>query len=406
MIVLAFWFTFAACGEPQPAQDGGPPLDASRTDSDFEPPDSGVDAGGDVDGDDDALDADGVSHDADVQVEPLEIMFLGVSGFIIRHGDDAVLAAPLFTNPNIFDVMFSEVETNYDLIDRLLAVDLVSDVRAIISGHAHYDHLLDVPYVRTMTNDAMIYTTISGRSLLAGFAPDLGEGCEPPVGERSWPEVPRDRVVALNDPAENMVDYRMCQRRQYCQGENPGTEGDWLEVQGANVRIRAFCSSHPAQFLFVHYGEGCVAEDHCSPPLRPTDWLEGDTLAYLIDFLDETTREIRYRVFFQDAPTNAPVGHVHEAILAEKQVDVAILCVGTYDQVRDHPAEVIDGIAPRYVLLGHWEDFFRSPELPVQPLPFLDLDEVLARTESAIPPDESGPRFWLPNPGDEFEFQP
>ena len=78
--------------------------------------------------------------------DAVQVTFLGVGGLIIRWQGSAVMAAPLYSNPTIGEIALSEIHTDRQRIDALMRED-VSDVRAIFSGHAHYDHLMDVPYV-------------------------------------------------------------------------------------------------------------------------------------------------------------------------------------------------------------------------------------------------------------------
>lgn len=109
----------------------------------------------------------------------------------------------------------------------------------------------------------------------------------------------------------------------------------------------------------MQYGAGDVTEEQCTPPANMNEWREGRTAAYVVDFLDPKTDVPLYRVFYQDAPSGSPVGHVPAALLADKRVDVALMCVGTYDHVDDAtPALALTALAPRYALGGHWEDFF------------------------------------------------
>lgn len=39
-----------------------------------------------------------------------------------------------------------------------------------------------------------------------------------------------------------------------------------------------------------------------------------------------------------------------------------ILCVASWDEVADDPDALLKVLQPRYVLLGHWEDFFTPYE--------------------------------------------
>lgn len=328
--------------------------------------------------------------------EELEITYLGVGGFALRAGEELILTAPMYSNPSLSSVLSGTVRADTALIDRHLQVD-VSDAKAILVGHAHYDHLLDVPHVFSKTRDAQIYGNTSVAHLLA--ATDPGPVCTGTVAPASV--VPRDKIVVIDDPANDRTDYRQCPEEQVrCAGAWDGEAGEWIYIPNSNVRIRALCSSHPDQFLIFHLGQGCVDEEQCVLPEEGSDWREGMTLAYLIDFLDQSTGAPIFRVYYQDAPTTMPVGGVHAELLAEKSIDVALLCVGSYEQVEEHPEATIAALAPRFVIAGHWESFFKTLDEPIENIPFTDVDGFVTRMQASMPVD----RAFKPNPGARFVF--
>ena len=344
---------------------------------------------------------------------PLRIRFLGVDGFLVEVGDDAVLSAPLFTRPSMVEASTGIPTTsNAALVASRLPAAALANVRAVISGHAHYDHLLDVPAVMALAPNATLYSNVSARNVLAAFAPDRAAKC---AGQAAPPStIARARVVAVDDPAASTVDYTNCPEKR-----PPGAplQGTWVKVPGAHARLLAVCSDHPDQIGPVHYAPGDVTDEQCTPPTNMNDWREGRTVAYVVDFLDPTTDAPLYRVFYQDAPADSPVGHVPAAFLADKRVDVALMCVGTYDHVDDaSPAKALTALGPRYALGGHWEDFFGSLDAPPQPIPFLDVAGWATKAVSALPPDmgaspmlQNGTpapaRAALPQPGDTFEIR-
>jgi hypothetical protein len=105
-------------------------------------------------------------------------------------------------------------------------------------------------------------------------------------------------------------------------------------------------------------------------------------VGFVIDFLD-AAHQPAFRVFYQDAPTDAPTGHVPAAILADKQVDVALLCVGSTDSVANHPGAIVGNLTPRYALSGHWEDFFA--DLGAMPKPIPPRSQRLPRSRAGGP---------------------
>ena len=74
----------------------------------------------------------------------IKITYLGVSGFLIERGDFEVMTAPFFSNPPVTRLPIG-IEPNTDLIDAGLHDIPLAHVKAILVGHAHCDHLMDVP---------------------------------------------------------------------------------------------------------------------------------------------------------------------------------------------------------------------------------------------------------------------
>jgi hypothetical protein len=325
----------------------------------------------------------GIDHDAPlapdaspVETSPLRVTSLGVQGFALAYGDDVVLTAPMFTRQSAFLVgINAPIETDTAAVDSGLASISLDKVRAIVSGHAHYDHLLDVPYIITKTPNANVYANRTAKHIFAALAPD-----RPSCTEPAPMTIARDRIVAMDEPNASHVDWTNCP------SQKPGgapLEGTWAIAPGGRVRVKAFCSMHPDQIGPIHFGAGAIDNDLCELPSAAAEWLEGVTLAFVIDFLDEHGAPT-YRIFYQDAPTDAPVGHVPASILAEHQVDLALLCVGSYDAVEDHPGAIVRDLTPRYAVSGHWEDFFQDASEPPQPIPLLDLETYMTAADAAL----------------------
>ena len=141
----------------------------------------------------------------------LQVRFLGAAGFLLRRGKDAVLTAPLYSTPSIFRVLDERSPVIVPRPERIARFHPdVHDVQAILVGHAHYDHLMDVPYVWERTPGATIFGSLTTRHILLGY-----RGVSPgtPGFPRHVPQVAPERVVALDDPddpAHFKVDSRNC----------------------------------------------------------------------------------------------------------------------------------------------------------------------------------------------------
>ena len=81
-----------------------------------------------------------------VETPTLNIQYLGVGGHRIEYGDAVLLTGPSFTNPSFFLTgPFMPLRSNHKKIDKFMPES--SNAQIMLVGHAHYDHLLDVPYV-------------------------------------------------------------------------------------------------------------------------------------------------------------------------------------------------------------------------------------------------------------------
>lgn len=298
---------------------------------------------------------------------PIELTYLGVGGWLVRRGSDSVLAAPLFSNPSLLRAGLSAIAPDTLRIDQgleALGVDLAG-VSLVLSGHGHYDHLMDVP--RIMGRHARGALLLANRTSAHQIAPwGLGE-----------------RVLVVNDSA----------------GDVEGA-GRWIRRGG--VRVMPLRSHHGPHLAGITLFRGHRTRDLEEPPPTALDWLDGDTFAYLVDFMDG--EEVAFRLYYQDAVASAPFGFVPAGLVARAAgdghpVDLAILVPSTYAEVAWHPEAILDNVRPRHVLLGHWEDFFGSPGEPPRPVPGTRLGGFLERLERALP---EGVGWHLPAPGTRF----
>ena len=294
----------------------------------------------------------------------VQVRFLGVGGFLIERGDDVVMTAPFYTNPDEgFLLGTKQARPNKDLICDLLPGRWADRTRAILIGHSHYDHFMDVPFVAAeIAKDAVLYGSLTMKQLAMA----------PPYS------LPSHRVVVVTDHGgRDAVDYRRCpdKPKEACHHDYP-KPGDWIQVN-PRVRIRALCSRHASPVPF----KGCLTEaDHVPEPTRADDWKLGDTFAYLIDFLENG--EPVFRVYYQDSATSSPYGYVPEELVADKSVDVALLCGAAFNFVEDNPAGIMENTKPRFVVFGHWENFFKPQTEPLENLYVSDYSDLVRRMEA------------------------
>ncbi|MCK6467882.1 MAG: hypothetical protein L6Q53_06770 [Candidatus Brocadia sinica] len=296
----------------------------------------------------------------------INVQYLGVGGYLFRHGKNALMTAPSITNPGLLKILsMTKLTTNEELVDLLLPP--VEDVEMILVGHSHYDHLLDVPYVmRKYAMNAVVYGSKTMGHIMAAA-------------------VDKSRIIAVDTYA--------------AKGKTPG---QWIYNQDRTIRFMAIESEHAPHFAGMKLlPEGPYDKDLKHLPRTVFGWVEGQTYAYLIDFLNEQGN-IAFRVHYQDAASTPPLGFVPDLPANDlKRVDLAILCVASFTQVKEYPEGIIRAIRPKNILLGHWEDFFRNQKRPVKVLRTTNVRNFIKRLESVMPGDS---QWQMPMPFTQMRF--
>ena len=283
-------------------------------------------------------------------VNSLSVQYLGVGGQLFRFGQHAIMTAPSITNPHFLLLgPFMPISADTDLIDRHLPD--VSNVESILVGHAHYDHLMDVPYVmQTKAKKAHIY---GSKTMVHSIAS----------------AVEKPRLHALNDSMAVLK-----------------TPGEWHYNQSKTIRFMAIKSNHAPHFMGINFMTGTYEEDLESLPWHAFGWREGQTLAYLIDFLG-SQEEILHRVYYQDSASQQPLGLLPElAAKDQKRVDIAIITPASFSQVDNYPEGIMNNTKARHFILGHWEDFFDNQEQETQRfLRSVSSSDFFKRFKNALP---------------------
>lgn len=260
-----------------------------------------------------------------------KIQFLGVGGWLLHWRGEGVLMAPSFSNPawlGIPGIPPLWVEADKARIDHLMPA--AKNVSMVLVGHGHYDHLLDVPWVmQNYTPNAQVYGSRSVAHMLRAMVPASR------VVSSEW-------AMARVDPA---------------QGPRASSRpGEWITSLGKNIRVMPIENRHAPQVAGHLVAPGSYDYDLTSTPSFMLSWRLGQSMAWLIDLLDEHGKPV-YRLHYQDSAAPAPYGFP-PALADGKGIDVEILCVGSWSEVDGYPLRLLQLTQPRMVLLGHWENFF------------------------------------------------
>ena len=251
---------------------------------------------------------------------PLEITYYSVGCFLVRYGQTALLTDPFWSHIPLRQVALGELTHDLQEID-LHRHDL-AQVSAVVVGHSHYDHCMDLDEIAAdLHKDARIY---GSRTLQHIFAKS---------------QLPRP-IVTVND--------RLTEPRRI---------GPWFYNEERSLRILPIRSAHPNQWLCFHLYKEQLRQDLPKPPRHVSDFQEGLTFAFLVDFLEQ--EQPVKRIYVQTSSTGYPAGFFPESILAECPVDVALLAMDCANIKRhSRKRSIIDYLQPSHVIFCHWEDFF------------------------------------------------
>ncbi|UCH49571.1 MAG: MBL fold metallo-hydrolase [Betaproteobacteria bacterium] len=302
--------------------------------------------------------------------QTLSIEYLGSGGYLLTRGDDVLLLGPFISNSGVLEAMnLKRIEPDVDALEAWLPD--VSNAKAIIVGHAHCDHLMDVPWIaKNRAKDAKIYVNRTGSHVLAADG-ELHDRVHP-IDAAYWPGTKLRAAL-------------------------------WVEIPRTRVRILPIESEHAPHFAGLKFMKGRLTEDQKELPKRARRWVEGRTYAFLIDFQHPEDDDVMFSVHYQDAASNPTLGFPPAR---DRRLDAALVCVASHHEVKDYPDDLLAQTQPRHVVLGHWENFFAPYTRDLDELrgvPFSRPQDFIERVERYV--FSSTEASWsMPAPGAVLEL--
>nr|MDQ6873423.1 hypothetical protein [Gemmatimonadota bacterium] len=182
--------------------------------------------------------------------------------------------------------------------------------------------------------------------------------------------------------------------------------GVWFYTSDSAFRFMALVAGHAPTYRALKnsylFTPGSLDADLDSLPHTAAEWKLGEPYAYLIDVLSDNRKATVFRIYYQDAPSEPPLGFPPTQVLAERGVDLAVLCGATSSNVPNTPDSLLRVLKPSHVIVAHWEDFFRQQTLPIQPSPGTELEEL---RESLTRSLASSASWVMPLPQTTFRFR-
>lgn len=254
----------------------------------------------------------------------IRVRFLGTTSLLFQDGETAILSDGFVTRPGKVQVLLGRIAPDRGRIERTLARLGVDRIDAVFCGHSHFDHALDAPVFAQRTG-----------ALLLGSESTMNLG----------------RGVNLPESALRTV------------GE------------GETIPFGKF----ELTFVGSRHSPGDRVPGHIYAPLVPPE---------------------RYKAWKTGVTYSVFIHHEHRTILLHgsagflpgalrgRRADVVYLGIGGLGKqkkafVDQYWDEVVGETRARRVILVHWDDFFRTLDHPLRPMPY-GADDVPAGIEQVL----------------------
>jgi L-ascorbate metabolism protein UlaG (beta-lactamase superfamily) len=248
----------------------------------------------------------------------VRVVWLGTAGFAIEFEEHVLLIDPYVTRASL-GTLLGELRPDIAAIERH-----VPRADAIIVGHTHFDHALDVPAIARRTGARVFGSRSSAALCRAGG-------------------VPEERIEVVERPSGSAA----------------------VDREIGPFALRFVPSAHSRFFLGRVPAPGDIA-DCDDVPMRVGGYRCGAVFGVEIRVGGRTLYHVGSA---EIVDANVPAMHV----------DLLLMCVAGWTSSHDLPERVMHRFAPGAVLLSHWDNFFRPIERPARPLPAMQMPRLVER---------------------------
>ncbi len=247
---------------------------------------------------------------------PVRITWLGTAGFAVEHDGRVLLIDPYVTRASLARCVGAPLRSDPSAVRRF-----APKADAIVAGHTHFDHVLDVPAIASATG-ATVY------------------------GSRSCAHLCRASGV----PEGQVVDVESRSRREP------------FRVEVGPFDLRFVPSVHSPLLLGRIPLPGDIS-DCDEVPLRVSKYRCGAVFAVDV-------RVAGRRIY-----------HLGSAdlldALPERDADLLLMCVAGWRTTERFCARALGAIRPGAVLFSHWDDFFSPMDAGARLLPAMRMPRLV-----------------------------
>ncbi|OIP42383.1 MAG: hypothetical protein AUK47_04540 [Deltaproteobacteria bacterium CG2_30_63_29] len=266
-------------------------------------------------------------HPKDFQIRPpkrptgLEIRWLGTAGYEFRFEGHTLLIDPYVSRLGLVHFLTRAARPNRQAVERF-----IDKANAIVVGHSHFDHILDVPAIAERTN-AAVYCSISGTNLMN---------------------------AAGLDPA----------RVNLCHG------GEHFEVGPFKVQLVKSQHSRFGLGGQVPY-PGDIPAGVCLP-MKGQQYRVGQVFGILVEVAG-------HRFYHQGS------ADLIESELAGLQVDTFLMGISARHATPNYVPRILRVLKPKRVIPMHYDNFFKPMSKGLSMLPLMRFAKFVQETRATLP---------------------
>ena len=242
--------------------------------------------------------------------EQLQITWLGVSTLLISDGETTLLTDPFVSRPPLAQVLLNRpLKPDAEVVDRLFEKLGLQRIQAILVGHSHYDHIMDVGLIGARSG-----------ALLVGSASSVNIALGHGLPEAQTLQIEADTPIQIGEFSITFIPARHA-------GATGGRPlGD--------------------------------VEKPLASPARGSDYKQGGSYSILI-------AHPRAKLLYHGCAGFIP------GALQPYSADAVLLGIALLPELNTYLEQVVDAVGAQTVIPVHWDDFTRPLDAPLEPLPFV-----------------------------------
>lgn len=260
-----------------------------------------------------------------IERKGIELGFYGTSCITISYKGETYLNDPFFSNPNYFQLISGKYPNRDYLIEE--HIHSLDSISLISITHGHYDHCLDLLSFEDKYADNAQFVSSSST------------------------------IDELNVWLSRNLQW---QKRKI---DSEGAQ--WIYSASKNFRIFPIISAHqPHVGKHIRLLTGSYDEPLPHVPGPVWQWKEGQVYSYVVDLMDEEEVSTRMVIISGELPSESMELLVQ--MKEERRFDIAF--VPYWHEKKSYPTaiQVHQELETDEIILHHWNNFFRTPEKPVQ----------------------------------------